>query len=74
MKRGKDHIWEKIRYKADMGLYLKCKCGFRYCAGNTMRIEPQKDITAYNYCPFCGARKKWITEQERFIDKFSFEY
>ena len=73
MKRGTDHVWEQIRYKADMGLYVRCKCGFRYCVGNAIQIESEKNIFTYNYCPFCGARKKWITESIRFIDKFSFE-
>lgn len=42
MKRGTDHVWEQISYKADMGLYVRCKCGFRYCVGSAIQIESEK--------------------------------
>lgn len=59
MKRGTNHTWKILRYKGDIALYAKCKCGFQYQCSNSME---QKIETLYYYCPHCGAKKKWITD------------
>ena len=30
MKRGKDHVWELVKYIGDLAIYAKCKCGYHY--------------------------------------------
>lgn len=78
-KRGKDHTWQLVKYKADIAIYAKCRCGYSYpCSGNTRNENgtwnPKQVIKYfYPYCPMCGARKKWYSEDIEKIDKFSFE-
>lgn len=76
-KRGTDHIWELIKYRGDMAIYAKCLCGFRYnCSHNKINADGQLVVEADTYCPYCphcGARKKWHTDDIQKIDKYSFE-
>ena len=66
MKRGTDHSWKVVRYKTDMFLYAKCKCGFEYNCGSTYHNEGITRL--YRYCPSCGARKKWYNDVPEKID------
>ena len=66
-KRGTDHIWQLVKYGGDIAIYARCKCGFCYpCSRNkiledgTCSLE-QVPTVFYLYCPNCGARKKWRT-------------
>lgn len=69
-----DHLWRFVKYKSDMAIYAKCSCGFAYPAYKNKEpgsigteIDPEK---LYNYCPYCGARKKrYIPEVEK-IDRY----
>lgn len=78
MKRRKgrqiDHIWQLVKYKGDACIYSRCSCGFRYNVSNTIKlpvvVKPDK---FYHYCPHCGARKKWYTDNVIKIDRFSWE-
>lgn len=65
MKRGTDHTWEIRRYSGDIALYVHCKCGFEY--GCSEWEESGKVVVKYlySYCPCCGARKKWITDERK---------
>lgn len=78
-KRGTDHTWQLVRYKGDGALYLKCKCGYYYNCGRSRREEDgtlslkQYPTIFYPYCPYCGARKKWRSENVNKIDKYEFE-
>ena len=68
MKRGVDHVWELSRYAGDIMIYAECQCGFRYGCSHSKRREDgtwsiEQEVTnLYNYCPNCGARKKYRTE------------
>ena len=66
MKRGTDHTWESVKYKGDVAFYFLCKCGFYYCYKEFI----DQPIRFYRYCPYCGARKKWYTNEPRKIDKY----
>lgn len=77
--RGIDHVWQFVKYKADVGIYAKCSCGFRYLACKPKYndlsclifiIAPEK---LYNYCPLCGSRKTRYIEEIKHIDKFYWE-
>ena len=82
MKRGKDHHWQLIKYKGNMGIYAKCKCGYEYpCysggklpfyitneSGALVPADPSK-LMLYRYCPRCGARKKWYIEEIKRADE-----
>lgn len=82
--RGKDHIWELVKYKGDLMIYAKCSCGYTYVCCNEMAEtvknedgsvvpkDPSK-LKLYRYCPNCGAKKKWYKEEIRKIDKYAFE-
>ena len=81
MKKGrkKDHIWRLVKYKGDISIYAKCSCGFHYsCSkfedpenGNLRTVINENKI--YPYCPICGSRKIWYTDEVKKIDKYSFE-
>ena len=80
IKRGKDHCWQLVKYKVDIAIYAKCKCGYHYCCSEADRDEdgtllPFKQIPTrfYPYCPICGARKKTYTTEITDIDKYSCE-
>lgn len=68
MKRGTDHTWEIRKYKGDIMLYAHCSCGYEYGASTNKltpdgkRLFEQEIYGLYRYCPWCGARKKWMTE------------
>ena len=68
MKRGTDHYWEVRRYKDDIALYAHCKCGFEYSCSSSARNEDgtwsfkQVITKIWQYCPNCGARKKWYND------------
>ena len=73
MKRGTDHNWETRKYLGDAAIYAHCKCGFEYCCSHSY-IETKEDETHkfkteivkfYQYCPCCGARKKWCNEEPK---------
>ena len=73
MKRGTDHTWQIIKYKGDIALYAKCKCGFYYHCSRCKQNSFEQEITyLYRYCPHCGARKKWMTDTIK-LDKSQFE-
>lgn len=67
MKRGTDHVWKLIKFKEDIAIYAKCKCGYFYACSQSARNEDGspsfKQIPTYfhRYCPNCGARKKYHT-------------
>ena len=76
-KRGTDHNWQIIRYKDDICLYARCKCGFDYACSINKRKEdgtlsfiqevvPNK---IYPYCPYCGAKKKTYDSEVTKLDK-----
>lgn len=68
-KRGTDHVWDLIKYRGDSAIYAKCKCGYHYNCGRNRRDDyeawslTQVPTVFYPYCPSCGARKKWVTEE-----------
>ena len=68
MKRGTDHCWDVRKYLGDIALYAHCNCGFQYVCSSNHRNEDGswsllQDITyLYQYCPLCGARKKYYNE------------
>lgn len=73
--RGIDHTWEIVKYRGNMAIYSRCKCGFRHsCYRNGDRdkgeawtvFEPRY---LYNYCPHCGAKKKYYTEGIKRLDE-----
>lgn len=73
--RGIDHVWQIVKYKDNMQIYAKCSCGFRHgCSkrGDTSKGEAFLVLEPgylYNYCPSCGARKKYYTPEIKKIDK-----
>ena len=79
-KRGTDHTWQLVEYNVDIAIYAKCKCKYHYRC-STESIE--EDVTRnpfhqiptkfYPYCPMCGARKKWYTNEITKIDKYECE-
>lgn len=77
-KRGKDHTWELTQYNGDIAIYARCKCKFHYNCGRSRREEDgswsvkQYPTVFYNYCPSCGAKKKWKTEDVTKLDKYEF--
>lgn len=75
-KRGVDHNWQVVKYNGDTALYARCKCDYRYCCAKTY-YENGKFITKItwlsNYCPNCGARKKWYNEDPIRVHKFPWE-
>ena len=79
MKRGTDHEWRVIKYKGDLAVYAKCKCGFEYNCGRSKRTEggllsiKQFPTVMYPYCPYCGARKKRYNEEPQKADKYQWE-
>ena len=74
--RGKDHLWQFVRYKGDIAYYAKCSCGFHYSCykheSGIFIIVPDPD-KLYKYCPCCGAIKKRYCDDVIFIDKYWFE-
>lgn len=66
MKRKKHKSWKFVKYKGDIAIYAKCKCGFSYpCYNNdpigSFNIVP--DINQlYPFCPICGSKKKIYIE------------
>lgn len=79
MKRGTDHKWIVVKYKADTALYARCKCGFEYNCGRIMRLDDevlsseQYQEIIYPYCPWCGARKKRYNDVPKRLDRFRYE-
>lgn len=79
-KRGTDHTWQLVKYNADGAIYARCKCKYHYCC-STAAVEenggrnPFRQIPTifYPYCPVCGARKKWRTDEVQRIDRYEFE-
>ena len=78
-KRGTDHTWRVIKYKGDMAIYARCKCGFEYNCGTREHLDDgtlgfsQVPTFFYRYCPNCGAKKKWRTEYIKKIGKYRWE-
>ena len=81
MRKGRqiDRDWDIRKYKGDIAFYAHCSCGFQYACSSSKRNEDgtcnfQQEITKmYNYCPNCGAHKKYYNAVERKIDKFPWE-
>ena len=77
MRKGRstDHNWEIRKYRGDIALYAHCKCGFYYaCSSNKRNSDGsfsfEQEITKiYNYCPNCGARKKWYNNIPKKVEK-----
>ena len=79
-KRGTGHTWQLVKYNGNVSIYAKCKCRYHYrcsvevnrndCSRNTFRQVP---TIFYPYCPICGARKKWFTNEMKKIDKYEFD-
>lgn len=69
-KRGKDHVWKIVKCKPDIALYAKCKCGYKYSCSQSKRNADgtwsfeQEIVILHNYCPNCGARKKYYDDSE----------
>lgn len=69
-KRGKDHAWKIVKCKPDIALYAKCKCGYKYSCSQSKRNADgtwsfeQEIVILHNYCPNCGARKKYYDDSE----------
>ena len=79
-KRGTDDTWKLVKYRGDGAIYAKCKCRFDYnCGRNETDADgnfvsfKQIPTVFYPYCPYCGAKKKWVTEDIERIDKYRFE-
>lgn len=76
MKRGTDHEWLVIKYKGDGSVYARCKCGFEYNCGKSRRMKDgtwsmtQYPTIMYQYCLYCGARKKRYNEEPEKLDEF----
>ena len=68
MKRGADHWWHLVRYDGDIAIYASCKCGYRYPCSSSKRNDDgswsfvQEVTKLFPYCPTCGARKKWYSD------------
>lgn len=79
MKRGTDHNWEIRRYKGDTAWYAHCKCGYQYACSQRKRnndgtLSFENEIGWLgNYCPNCGARKKWYNEIPIKMEKWIYE-
>ena len=76
--RGIDHHWEIRKYNFDLALYAHCRCGFQYACSHNKRVENgfafgQEIDFLYNYCPNCGAHKKWYNEVPVKINKYPWE-
>ena len=75
MKRGTDHKWEIVKYKGDIALYARCKCGFKYNCSSSKRdekgfwIPEQENTKIFFYCPCCGARKKIYNIKPVYLDE-----
>lgn len=79
-KRGTDHTWQLVKYNVDAAIYARCKCKYHYrCSTDDINEDGtsnpfhQVPTIFYPYCPKCGARKKWVANEVRRIDKYSFE-
>lgn len=79
-KRGKDHTWELIKYKGDGAIYAKCKCKYYYrCSTDAIEEDGTRNpfhqvpTIFYLYCPQCGARKKWYTNEIKKIDRYEWD-
>ena len=75
--RGKDHIWQFVKYKFDTAIYAQCSCGFHYACCTTktvipMRVEPNIN-GLYKYCPYCGSRKTKYIDDVKDINKFPWD-
>lgn len=78
MRKGRqiDRRWDMRRYKGDCAIYAYCKCGFYYACEKEITDEQGRfgfvidENRVYNYCPKCGAHKKWYNDPARKIDKF----
>lgn len=79
MKRGTDHKWDIVKYKGDMAIYARCKCGFEYNCGRPNHTQDgsfsltQIPTIIYRYCPICGAKKKLYNGTPIKLDKFQYE-
>lgn len=77
--RGRDHIWRIVKFKGDVTLYAKCKCGYYYPCSKSKRLEDgswsaqQEIVFIHNYCPECGAKKKWWDETILRLDRYRWE-
>lgn len=69
--RGKDHVWQLVKFKGDIAIYAKCSCGYRYLCKNPMNTNAA--YLFYNYCPYCGSRKTRYIPTIKKIEKFSWE-
>lgn len=72
--RGRDHVWEIRKYKIDSAYYMHCSCGFehachtQYADNDGVWHISNSVFATYNYCPNCGARKKYETGVKHFDD------
>lgn len=67
--RGIDHHWNVRKYTGDAAYYARCRCGYYYCCGDSLFRKNYVDWTLYNYCPSCGAHKKWLNPKPQLIDR-----
>lgn len=74
--RGKDHVWQFVKYKIDTAIYARCSCGFHYACytvkSHIMCTEPNIN-GLYKYCPNCGSRKTKYIDGVKNIDKFPWD-
>ena len=40
--RGKDHVWQFVKYKFDTAIYAQCSCGFHYACCTTKTVIPMR--------------------------------
>lgn len=80
MKRGTDHTWKLIKYNGDVAIYARCSCKYHYCCSISGKdpsgnYNPAIQVPTifHNYCPNCGARKKWHTDEIEKSNKYEFE-
>ena len=68
-KRGTDHWWRLFQYRDSETIFAKCKCGFIYpSCESTGEPQEQRFVKLYNYCPRCGAKKKYYDDEIRVVD------
>ena len=76
---GDDDTWEIVRYKGDIALYARCGCGYRYVCSTSERNEDgtwsskQKVSMLHPYCPSCGAKKRYYSDNVKKVDSYPWE-
>ena len=77
MKRKRYNSWKFVKYKGDIAIYAKCKCGFHYScyiddATNPFKVTPDPN-QLYPFCPMCGSKKEIYIEGVESLPYYRFE-